>query len=78
MDECCIAAAVLAPQNIEIKGNLAALQFNRLKLQVWLEARFGALVAAAGSCQLRVLVAGSIPRYGDGDGQGLWQQLAAS
>jgi hypothetical protein len=32
MDECCIAAAVLAPQYTEIKENLIAVKFNRLKL----------------------------------------------
>jgi hypothetical protein len=36
MDECCIAAAVLAPQNTEIKENLCAIPFNRLKLSAGL------------------------------------------
>jgi hypothetical protein len=43
MDECCIAAAVLAPQNTEIKENLSAIQFNRLKLSARLCGRWGLL-----------------------------------
>jgi hypothetical protein len=39
MDECCIAAAVLAPQNTEIKENLSPLQFNRLNLSTTLRAK---------------------------------------
>jgi hypothetical protein len=59
MDECCIAAAVLAPQYAEIKENLIAAKFNRLKLSARLRAFKAVYRATAGSCQILPSVAQS-------------------
>jgi hypothetical protein len=61
MDECCIAAAVLAPQYTEIKENLIAAKFNRLKLSARLRVFRAIRLATAGSCQILPSVAQSHP-----------------
>jgi hypothetical protein len=57
MDECCIAAAVLAPQYTEIKENLIAAKFNRLKLSATLRPFQALCRSTAGSCQIPLSVA---------------------